>query len=330
MKKNKLGKSDILVSPIAFGAWAIGGWMWGGADRTDALDAIEASIDMGLTTIDTAPVYGFGRSEELVGKAIRGKRHNVEILTKYGLRWDTKEGEFHFSTFDNNGKSVNIHKYASSKSIIKECESSLRLLGTDYIDLYQIHWPDPTTPIEESMEAIQTLIDQGKIRAAGVSNYSAEQSVAASENIILACNQVPYSMLRRDIEAELLPWSIENNVSILAYSPLQRGLLTGKITPEYSFEKGDSRPQLPHFSADNIKKVNYFLDSIKPIAAEKSVSISQLVIAWTIAQPGISVALVGARNRKQVEENAGAAAINLSAEEITIITNNLNQLKLVV
>ncbi len=329
MEKVKLGKSDLLVTPIAFGAWAIGGWMWGGADQKDAIEAIEASVDLGITSIDTAPVYGFGRSEELVGKAIKGKRKQVEILTKYGMRWDTTSGDFFFESIDNDGKPVKIHRYAVKDSIVKECEISLKRLGTDYIDLYQIHWPDPLTPIEETMEAIQMLLDQGKIRAAGVSNYSAEQCETAASSLVLASNQVPYSMVRRDIEEELLPWCIENEVSILAYSPLQRGLLTGKIRPDYKFEKGDSRPSLPHFSKENINSVNNFLEQIKPIALEKEVTIGQLVIAWTIAQPGISLALVGARNKEQVAENVRAAELNLTTEELITITKYLNQLKLV-
>lgn len=329
MKKVKLGKSDLMVTPVTFGAWAIGGWMWGGADKDDAKDALEASVDIGITTIDTAPIYGFGRSEEIVGKAIAGKRDKVELLTKFGMSWDTSEGEFFFDSFDNSGKPVKIHRYASPQSIIKECELSLKRLGTDYIDLYQIHWSDPTTPIEETMEAVQRLIKQGKIRAAGVSNYSREQSIIAADNILLASNQVPYSMLKRDIEEELLPWSIENEVSILAYSPLQRGILTGKITPEYTFSEGDNRSDSPYFSKENIVRANEFLKEIQVIASEKSVTLGQLVIAWTIAQAGISVALVGARNRKQVEENAVAGNIDLTKEEIDTITNHLNQLKLV-
>lgn len=328
MEKISLGKSDVLVTPITFGAWAIGGWMWGGADQKEAIDAIEAAIDLGITSIDTAPVYGFGKSEELVGKAIKGKRDRVEILTKYGMNWRSAEGEFFFDSIDNQGKPVKIHRYSSKESVIRECEDSLVRLGTDYIDLLQIHWPDPITPIGETMEAVQILIDQGKIRAAGVSNYDSDHCREASNKILLASNQVPYSMVRRDIEEELVPWCIENDVSILAYSPLQRGLLTGKITPGYKYNSGDSRANLPHFSDENVSRVNKFLDEIKPIAEGKDASLAQLVLAWTLFQPGITVVLAGARNRKQVQDNIGAAELNLSKEEANLITSSLDKLKL--
>ena len=175
----KLGNSDLEVSQICFGAWAIGGWMWGGTDETAALRALDAAIDMGVTSIDTAAVYGFGLSEEIVGKAIQGKRDKVQIMTKYGLRWDDTRGEFYFATKRNDGTPVNIHIYAGKESIIKECENSLRRLNTDYIDLYQQHWPDKTTPVEESMEALEQLIKQGKVRAAGGSNYDTEDMARA-------------------------------------------------------------------------------------------------------------------------------------------------------
>lgn len=328
MKKVKLGKSEVHVTPVTFGAWAIGGWMWGGADRKQAIEAIHASIDLGGSSIDTAPIYGFGLSEEIVGEAVKGKRDKVEILTKYGMTWENNKGEFGFETVHNNGKPVKVYKYASKESVIAECEDSLRRLKTDYIDLYQIHWPDSTTPVDETMEAIDQLLREGKIRAAGVCNYSADLAEEASKNVLLASNQVPYSMVRRDIEEELLPWCIKNDVSILAYSPLQRGLLTGKITPDYQFSEGDTRPDTPWFSTENIKRTNAFLEEIKPIADGHNATLGQLVTAWTIAQPGITVALVGARNRKQVEQNVGAMELNLSKEEVDEITGKLDQLKL--
>ena len=247
MKKVQLGKSDIHVTPVTFGAWAIGGWMWGGADRKQAIEAIHASIDLGVSSIDTAPIYGFGRSEEIVGEAIKGKRDKVELLTKYGMTWEGNKGDFYFDTTDNEGKPVKVYKYASKESVIAECEDSLRRLKTDYIDLYQIHWPDRTTPVGETMEAVDQLLREGKIRAAGVCNYSVDLAEEAMKHVLLASNQVPYSMVRRDIEEELVPWSINNDVSILAYSPLQRGLLTGKITPDYEFSEGDTRPDTPYF-----------------------------------------------------------------------------------
>jgi aryl-alcohol dehydrogenase-like predicted oxidoreductase len=151
MKKVQLGRSDVYVTPVTFGAWAIGGWMWGGADEKDAIEALETSLDLGISSIDTAPVYGFGQSEELVGKAIRGKRDKVEILTKYGLKWQGEQGEFYFDTVHNDGRPVKIYKYASRDSVIAECEDSLRRLNTDFIDLFQIHWPDATTRLNDSL-----------------------------------------------------------------------------------------------------------------------------------------------------------------------------------
>jgi aryl-alcohol dehydrogenase-like predicted oxidoreductase len=328
MQNVQLGKTDLSITPLAFGAWAIGGWMWGGADKADAIEALEVSIERGMTSIDTAPVYGFGQSEEIVGEVIRGKRDRVEILTKYGMTWESEQGKFYFDSLDNRGKPVKIYKYASKDQVIKECEDSLRRLRTDYIDLYQIHWPDPTTPVEETMEAVDQLIRQGKIRAAGVCNYDVPLSKSAHDSLLLASNQVPYSMVRRDIEEELVPWCIDHSVSILAYSPLQRGLLTGKIKPGYEFASGDNRPDTPYFQPENIERVNRFLDQLRPIAEEKSASLAQVVIRWTLAQPGITVALVGARNRKQVEENIGAMDFELEYADVKKINEFLSELKL--
>jgi aryl-alcohol dehydrogenase-like predicted oxidoreductase len=290
--------------------------------------AIHASLDYGISSIDTAPVYGFGLSEEVVGEAIRGNRDRYQILTKAGLRWEGTRGEFHFSTHDNHGVPCDIYKYSGRESIMAECEESLRRLGTDYIDLYQIHWPDHTTPIEEPMEAFRMLMEQGKIRAAGVSNYSVEEMERAAEVVELSSNQVPYSMVRREIEQDIVPWCLENNCGILAYSPLQRGLLTGKIRPDYPFAPGDSRPETPHFRINNLIRTNKFLDEITPLAREKGATLSQLVIAWTLQQPGITVALVGARDEKQVEQNAGAMDLSLSDEELRMIDRKLGDLHL--
>ena len=328
MKKRTLGKSALPVSPITLGAWAIGGWMWGGAEKKDSLRAIESCLDYGITSIDTAPIYGFGHSEEVLGEAIKGKRDRYEILTKCGMRWEGKKGEYFFTTNDNSGIQRDIYKYSGKDSIIAECEESLKRLGTDYIDLYQIHWPDFTTPIEEAMEAFSILLQQGKIRAAGVSNYSVEQMTKASGVVELSSNQVPYSMVLRDIEKDVVPWCLDNECGILAYSPLQRGLLTGKITPDYPFAPGDSRPETPHFRVNNLIKTNEFLEKIKPMAREKGASLSQLVIAWTLLQPGITVALVGARTEEQVKENAGALEVNLSGEELDLISRELDKLRL--
>lgn len=329
MEYRKIGNSDLEVSVVTFGAWAAGGWMWGGTERSDAVKAIRESYDLGVTSIDTAPVYGQGTSEEIVGEAIKGiARDKVQILTKYGLRWDTTKGQFFFSSFDNSGKSINLHRYAGKESIIRECEESLRRLGTDYIDLYQIHWADPTTPIQETMEAVAKLIQDGKVRYAGVCNYNVEQLAEARKYVNLVSNQVPYSMVKRDIEEDVVPYVLENGLSVLAYSPLERGLLTGKMKPGYKFGEGDHRAGVPYFRDENIKRTNDFLEKIKPLADEKNVSLGQLVIRWTVEQPGITIALVGARNAEQAIQNAKAMDLKLSAEEIGFITGELNKLKL--
>jgi|OpeIllAssembly_1097287.scaffolds.fasta_scaffold23894_2 aryl-alcohol dehydrogenase-like predicted oxidoreductase len=328
MEKRKLGQSDLEISVIAFGAWAIGGWMWGGTDTKDAITAIETAIDNGMTTIDTASVYGLGLSEELVGKAVKGKRDKTQLLTKFGMSWNKKEGEFYFSSIDNEGRDIDIYRYASKKKVLQDCDDSLRRLKTDYIDLFQIHWPDRTTPVSETMEALELLIQKGKVRVAGVCNYSAELLEEAGKTIKLASNQVPYSMVKRDIEKEVIPMCITNNIGILAYSPLQRGILSGKIGPGYKFNKGDTRPETPYYKEPNLSKILSFLQKIRPLAEGHKVTLSQLVLNWTIHQPGITCALAGARNPAQVLENAGAARFKLTGEEIETISNNISDLQI--
>ncbi len=329
MKYPKLGNTDLKISEVTFGAWAIGGWMWGGTKISEAIDAIRASYELGVTSIDTAPAYGQGLSEEIVRKAIKDiPREKIQILTKFGVRWDTPNGVFVTESRDNDGNPIKLHRYAGKESVIKECEESLQRLGTDYVDLYQIHWPDPTTPIDETMEAVLKLKKQGKIREAGVCNYNAEQMTAAEKVIPLASNQVPYSMVRRDIEEELVPHCRKHKKGILAYSPLQRGLLTGKMKPGYSFNEGDTRANEKYFTGENIRRVNKFLDDIKPIANQKNATLAQLVIQWTIRQPGITAALVGARNAAQASENARAVEFGFSSDQAKFIDDKLDQLEL--
>jgi aryl-alcohol dehydrogenase-like predicted oxidoreductase len=198
MEYRQLGNSQIKASAISFGAWAIGGWQWGGTDRKEAIEALKVSFDEGVTSIDTAPAYGQGLSEEIVGDAIKDlPRGQIQIITKFGLRWNTTKGDFFFDSRDRAGNQIKMHKYSGKEDIMAECEESLRLLGTDYIDLYQQHWPDSTTPIAETMEALIRLKEQGKILAAGVCNYTAKQMQEAGKVISLASNQVPYSMIFR-------------------------------------------------------------------------------------------------------------------------------------
>ncbi len=319
MEYKTLGQSDIQISQLAFGAWAIGGWMWGGSDSKAAVRAIETAIDSGMTTIDTAAVYGFGLSEELTGKAIKGKRSKVQILTKFGLTWYDKKGSFYFSTKDNNGHDTDLYRHASKEKVLYECDLSLKRLGTDYIDLYQIHWPDPTTPVDETMEALSLLIKQGKIRAGAVCNYSVELLKEAGETFAVASNQVPYSMVNREIEKEIVPYCIENKIGILAYSPLQRGLLTGKIKKGHRFNEGNTRPSTKYFSEPDFSSILKLNEKLSAMASEREVTLSQFVLNWTIHQPGITCALAGARNPEQVLENVKAIDFKLSDEEISVV-----------
>jgi aryl-alcohol dehydrogenase-like predicted oxidoreductase len=330
MEYRKLGSADLELSVVTFGAWAAGGMMWGGTNHQASVDAMRASYDLGVTTFDTAPVYGMGYSEQLVGEAIKGlPRDRVQLLTKFGLSWDNTLGEYYFDTVGNDGKPVHIYRNARKEFIIKECEASLKQLGTDYIDLYQIHWSDPTTPVSESMEAVAKLIEQGKVRFAGVCNYSVELMEEASNYVSIVSEQVPYSMVKRGIEAEIIPYCQHQGLGILAYSPLQRGLLTGKMHPGHAFEPNDSRIGQVWYKDENLKRINAFLKKLEPLAESKNASIGQLVIRWTLEQPGITVALVGARNTAQAIQNAEAALIHLNAEELTFISAELQKVNLI-
>lgn len=320
MRYRKLEGTDLVLSVITFGAWAAGGWMWGKTERSDAVEAIRAAYGAGVTSIDTAPIYGQGTSEDIVGEAIRGiPRDKVQILTKFGMRWDLKMGDFAFPSRNNEGKPIDIYKYAGKESVIKECEDSLRRLGTDYIDLYQIHWPDSTTPVEETFEAVAKLIEQGKVRFAGVCNYSAALMAEAGKILPLASNQIPFSMVNRGVEEETVPYCIRHHKSVLAYSPLERGLLTGKIIPGYRFQEGDHRARHEHFQPEFIERANDLLRKIKPVADEKEISLSQLVLRWTVERPGITIALAGARDADQALQNAAAMDFDLTPEEIRFI-----------
>ena len=324
MEYRKIGNSDFELSVITFGAWAAGGWMWGSTDRNDAIEAIKAGYDLGVTSIDTAPIYGQGDSEEIVGEAIKGiSRDKLQLITKFGMRWDLAKGDFGFKSKNNDGKEIDIYKYAGKESVIYECEQSLKRLGTDYIDLYQIHWPDVTTSISETFEAVNRLIEQGKVRYAGVCNYNVAQLKEADQTLEIISNQIPFSMVNRGVEEETVPYCIEKNKSVLAYSPMERGLLTGKMTADYKFEEGDHRQGNKFFSPESIEKTNAFLAKIKPLADEKNATLSQLVLRWTVERPGITIALVGARNEKQAVQNAEAINVKLNTEEIQFINSEL-------
>ncbi|MEC4095390.1 aldo/keto reductase [Myroides odoratimimus] len=324
MEYRKLGNTDLELSAITYGAFAIGGNMWGGNEQKDSIESVRASIDNGVTTLDTAPFYGFGLSEEMIGQAIKGyDRGKIQLLSKFGLVWDGSnngKGEYFFDA-EESGKTFPVYKYASKSNVIKEVEESLKRLQTDYLDLLQIHWPDNSTPISETMEALEILIQQGKIRAAGVSNYSLDQVKQARESLNIASNQVGYSMLNRSVEQDLVPYALDNDLGIIVYSPMERGLLTGKYFKDGKLKESDHRNG--YFQQFDLTKVEAFLNAITPLANDKGATLSQLVLRWTSLQPAISVVLAGARNAEQAIANAKAMDINLSAEEIKFINTEL-------
>ena len=307
------------VPVVSFGAWAIGGWMWGGTDDAAAIKAIQTAIDCGITCIDTAPIYGMGHSETVVGKAIAGRRDGLVIATKCGVRWDTDKGRKSIESQMPDGRPVDIHRYLGPDSILRECEQSLQRLGVDVIDLYQCHWPDPTTPIGDTMDALLKLRDQGKIRAIGVSNFTPELMDECLDYAPLASNQPPYNPLQRDIEADVVPFCLEHNIGLLAYSPIAQGLMTGKVTMDREFPEDDVRSKRPWFKRENRRRVLDALAQIQPIADGHGATLAQVAIQWVVSQPGITSALVGARNPQQASENAKAADIQLTGEELGLI-----------
>ncbi len=307
----QIGRSGIEASAVGLGTWAIGGWMWGGTDEGQSIDAIQASIDEGISLIDTAPAYGQGLSEQIVGKAIKGRRDQVVLATKLGLVWHTTKGN-HF--FDYDGKPV--HRYLGADSIVYEVEQSLKRLGTDHIDHYITHWQDPTTPVAETMEALERLKRQGKIRSIGASNVSQAEIEAYHTAGQLDAIQQEYSMVQRGIEDEIAPYCLKHGVSILSYSSLALGLLSGKVGPDRIFSGDDQRKNNPRFSKANREKVAHLMKQIHPVAEGHGATEAQIVIAWTVQQPGITFALCGARSPGQARENAKAGRIRLSDQEI--------------
>ncbi len=314
MLTREIGTSGIQASVIGLGTWAIGGWMWGGTDEAKSIAAIQASVDAGVSLIDTAPAYGQGVAEDIVGKALKGRRDKVVLATKCGLVWHTQKGN-HF--FDYDGKPV--HRYLGKDAIIYEVEQSLTRLGTDYIDHYITHWQDPTTPIADTMEALETLKQQGKIRSIGASNTSVDEVKAYVAAGQLDAVQEEYSMVKRDIEGTLLPVCRENGVSVLSYSSLALGLLSGKIGPDREFTGDDQRKDNPRFSMANRQKVANLMETIAPIAEAHGATLAQTVIAWTVQQPGITFSLCGARDAAQAVENAKAGQLRLTEAEIAEI-----------
>lgn len=312
----KLGNSDIQISPILLGTAAIGGTLWGGAEEKDSIEAICVSLENGITALDTAPVYG--NSEEIVGKALKKNRDQTFIATKCGIKWLVNEKALSYEDF------IIVTNNTKEDAIFRECEESLKRLDTDRIDLYQIHWPDPNTSIEESWEAMVKLKKQGKVGSIGVCNYSLEQLKQTHAIHPVDSIQLPYSLIRRDIEQNLIPFCQKNQISVLAYSPLERGLLTGKVPPERTFSEGDHRNAYDLFSLENRKLIMTALKQIEHIANSHKATLAQLVIATTMHLPGITGVIVGARNRTQALENAKALHLNLSPKERQLIVDTLH------
>lgn len=322
MRYRKLGGTDIDVSVVALGSWAIGGLWWGGTDEKKSIEAIKESMDNGVNFIDTAPAYGKGLSEKIVGKAIKGSRDQVVIATKCGLLWDSKEGKYFL---DYEGSSY--HRYLGPDSIKKELEDSLKRLGTDYIDLYITHWQDITTPISETMEALVALKEQGKIRAIGASNASVDDLKAYSKTGFVDADQEKYNLLDNGMEGTNIKWCRKNGATFLAYSPIAQGLLTGRLSPDRQFEQGDLRKDNPSFSKEKIATINGILkEYFGPLSEKHDCTVAQIAIAALTSQEAI-VALCGARNKQQAKENSAAGAIKLNQKEIKLLKKALHSVK---
>lgn len=326
-----IGTTDINASVVAFGAWAIGGWMWGGSEEKEAVDALNAALEAGVNLVDTAPMYGFGRSEEIIGKAIRGKRDRFVIATKCGLRWDTVDwpagkGELYFYSDDTGivadaaSAKYRVYKCLRPESIREEVELSLRRLGTDYIDLLQTHWQESITPLDDSIGMLRRLKDEGKIRAIGCSNVSSEQLETYKKTGPLDVDQEKLSLIDRGVmQNGLLESCREGGVSFFAYSPMANGLLSGKMSPDRQFGQGDLRAVRPRFRPENIKRINERLEKVKPIADAYGLTLGQLVIAWTVSKYDKMHVLCGMRNPKQAAENAHAGSVQLRESEVAEI-----------
>lgn len=300
MQTRTLGSSDILITPIILGTWQAGKKMWVGIEDSESVKALRAAFDAGITTFDTAEVYGAGHSEQIVAQALCDVRDQVVYATKVF---------------------ANHLKY---DQVMAACEGSLKNLNTDYIDLYQIHWPagswnSEIVPVEETMRALNDLKQQGKIRAIGVSNFNREQIAEAAQYGKIESLQPPYSLFWRWVEKEVQPYCVENNISIIAYSSLAQGLLTGKFGPDHQFAEGDHRSGNKLFAnKEHYQRVQQALDQLRPIAEKYQCTLAQLSLAWLIAQPQ-SNAIVGARNAQQAIDNAKAGDIQLSAEDLATI-----------
>ncbi len=315
MRKVRLGSSNLEVSVIGFGAWAIGGsgwsYAWGPQDDQDSINAIHAALDAGINWIDTAHVYGHGHSEEVVGRAIRGRRNDVIVATKCGLL---------------KGNDGTVVPCLKKNSVREELEGSLRRLGVDAIDLYQIHWPNPEEDIEEAWTVLADAREKGLVRAIGVSNFNAAQMERLARIAPVHSLQPPYSMWRRAIESGIQPFCHKHDIGIVAYSPMVSGFLTGKLSaawvkslPEDDWRRDNVNVKEPALSAN----IAFVEGTIRPIAKTHKVGVGEIAIAWTLRGGGITSAIVGGRAPKQVKETSRAAAVTLSTDELQAIENGL-------
>lgn len=329
MKQLPLGNSDLNASVICFGAWAIGGGaVWGdNPDDAAAIATIRAALDAGINLLDTAPAYGWGHSERLIAKAVEGRRDEVILATKCGLWSDDPRGSY-FCPF--NGR--DLYRSLRPDTIMIEVERSLRDLNTDRIDLYQTHWPaipPEQTPVEDTMATLLKLKDQGKILAIGACNLSPAEIDAYAAAAPIVSHQFRYSMLHREPEAEIIPVGRGHGLATLTYMSLEQGLLTGKIGMDHVFKEGEFRSNagwLPWLQPANRRRILDLLDGWRPLCEQHNCSLAQLVLAWTLAQPGVTHVLAGARRPAQIQETAAAADLHLAPEDLATLTADLNAL----
>jgi len=289
METRTFGNTDIQVTPVGLGTWAIGGWMWGGTDEAQSVDTIHRAIDKGIGLIDTAPVYGFGRSEEIVGKALaNGRRDQVALATKVALNWNDDQDK--------------VWRDATASRIEREVEDSLKRLQTDRIDIYQVHWPDSKTPMEETARALENLYQAGKIRAIGVSNFTPSQMDELQKTVPLHSLQPPYNLFEREIEQEVLPYCRENGIATITYGGLCRGLLTGKMREDTQFTGDDLRKNDPKFQGDRYRQYLKAVAELEAFARERyQKNVLALALRWLVDQPGVTTALWGARRPEQLD-----------------------------
>jgi aryl-alcohol dehydrogenase-like predicted oxidoreductase len=303
LETRTFGKTDMEITPIGFGSWAIGGNAWGPQDDDEAVGAIRRAVELGLNWIDTAAVYGLGHSEELVAQALKGVSERPYVFTKCSLVWD-EEGE--------------VHNVLKKDSVKRECEESLRRLQVDVIDLYQIHWPNPEEDIEEGWSALAELKDEGKVRHIGVSNFDVSQMERAQSIAPVETLQPPYNMLDRDVEEEILPYCAEQNIGVIVYSPMKSGLLTGKMTRErvQNLPSDDWRRNSSDFQEPRLSKNLKLVELLRAIGEQHGRSPAEVAIAWTLQHPAVTAAIVGGRRPDQVDGIIGAAEFRLSEDEI--------------